>query len=384
MRRVILAAPEAWCAPTWRASRIRRYLEWLSQDGGGTFIGPMGSEGPCLLPGIVHEDPIQDFALPSSEVAPKIAELLKEKCFGTTPLVIHALGIEAGLGGLMGRRGKNRVIIEPGVREVHILKDRFAIQSETAAEGTQITGGLDGVRARLAALDALEEHALKRADAVIASSTVEAAHLAQIVQDPGRLVLAPFGVSCPAGIQDADLPRIAVYVGQHGGQALDFFYRLAERLKENWRAVLVYNTPDSQVVRATRIPERFHGRIDWCEVGDGLDFRLAGCQIVLCARPMGRMLLSGALNPDEVNWGLSRALPLIAPDFDVIRASAGPAAAYYPPSDADECAAIVDTVLANRGERQRLAQASLAQAKQLTWDAAAAAMSDCWRILQLD
>lgn len=365
---VLLLADEP--LPAWSADaiRIRHRAELLARRGGGALFAPASAEGPLLVPGVNHH---RAAAPPGADIEHRealIAEQAGAVIDRLRPTLVHAFGIRAGVAALMRARHGLKVVVEPG---------RTPSQRMRAIEPPLPPS-------RLEELVALEDKCLARADAVIARSPVEAAHLAQRGVRTDRLWTVTDGLPLPdVGAHPLpDLPMLTAVVAYAPDAAAELILRALSRLKHPWRLTLLgpadWSTGNTEhTARALEVDHRVtYARLD----GDA-PHRVAGAQAVLCGQPWDRSVQAGAIVPEAVLWALACRRPVVAPDVPVVRAYAGAAARYYAHDDIDALREAARGLLDDRAQREGLLDAVDAQRAALDWRGADAAIGDVWSVL---
>lgn len=356
--------------PGWDADaiRIRHRAELAARRGGGVLFSPHGAEGPLLAPGLKHPAA----AIPPGADVEHREALIAEQAGPAIdrhgPTLVHAFGIRAAVPALMRARQGVKVVVEPG---------RTPSQRMRAIEPPLPP-------ARLQELVDLEDKTLARADAVIARSAVEAAHLAKRGVPAERLWTVPDGLPVPdAGAHPLpDLPMLTGVVAHAPDEAAELILRALARLEHPWRLTLLgpgdWSTGNTEHrARALKVDHR----VTYARLDADAPLRVAGAQAVICGLPWNRSVQAGAIAPEAVLWAMACRRPVIAPDVPLVRAYAGAAAQYYPHDDIDGLRAALRTVLDDRTLRGTLLDAVDDRRAALTWAGADAAIGDIWSVL---
>lgn len=366
---VLLLADEP--IPAWSADaiRVRHRAELLGRRGGGALLAPASADGPLLVPGVRHHPapvpPGADVDHREALVAEQAAAAIDQH----RPAVVHAFGIRAAVPALMRARHGVRVVVEPG---------RTPSQRMRAIEPPLPPS-------RLEELVALEDKTLARADAVIARSPTEAAHLAKRGVRPDRLWTVTDGLPLPdAGEHPLpDLPMLTAVVAYAPDEAAELVLRALARLEAPWRLTLLgpgdWSTGNTEhIARALEIAHR----VTYARLDADAPLRVAGAQAVICGLPWDRSVQAGAIVPEAVLWALACRRPVVAPDVPVVRAYAGAAARYYAHDDIDALRGTLRAVLGERGVRAVLLDAVDERRAALDWHGADAAIGDVWSVLR--
>ncbi len=356
--------------PAWDADaiRVRHRAELCARRGGGVLFAPHGVAGPLLAPGLKH---IAAAIPPGADVEHRealIAEQAGAAIDRHRPAVVHAFGIRAAVPALMRARNAVRVVVEPG---------RTPSQRMRAIEPPLPP-------ARLQELVDLEDKVLTRADAVIARSAVEAAHIARRGVPAERLFTAPDGLPLPdAGAHPLpDLPMLTGVVAHAPDEAAELILRALSRLKHPWRLTLL-GPGDWSTGKTEHIARKLEvdHRVTYARLDDDAALRVSGAQAVICGLPWNRSVQAGAIVPEAVLWAMACRRPVVAPDVPLVRAFAGAGALYYAHDDVDGLRAALGRVLDDRGLRDDLLGAVDARRAALDWAGADSTIGDVWSLL---
>ena len=150
MRRMIIASSRPWGGSSWMDEVIRQRVEWLSSIGGGLLVTPMGESGPCLLNGIRHHEiPVVRASGNQSLLAQDVSDMVRNLVSGPGQWLVHAFGLDVAMGALLVRRGKAKLILEPNVSTVQIVRDRIESNLGSDAKGASAVGRESQVTAQL-------------------------------------------------------------------------------------------------------------------------------------------------------------------------------------------------------------------------------------------
>lgn len=370
MKRLIIADGPV---PGWDADaiRVRHRAELCARRGGGLLFSPHGVDGPLLAPGLKHIAA----AIPPGADAEHREALIAEQAGAVIdrhpPTVVHAFGIRAAVPALMRARHAVRVVIEPG---------RTPAQRMRAIEPPLPP-------ARLQELVDLEDKVLVRADAVIARSAVEAAHIARRGVPAERLYTVPDGLPLPdAGEHPLpDLPMLTAVVAHAPDEAAELILRALSRLKHPWRLTLL-GPGDWSTGKTEHIARKLDvdHRVTYARLDDDAALRVSGAQAVICGLPWNRSVQAGAIVPEAVLWAMACRRPVVAPDVPVVRAYAGAAARYYAHDDVDALREAIRQLLDDRGLREALLGAVDQRRSALDWTGADSTIGDIWSMLEGD
>lgn len=366
--RILLLADEPVPSPGADAVRIRHRVELCGRRGGGALFAPRSTDGPLLVPGVRHlavdVPPGADPELRETLIADQAGPAIDRH----RPKVVHAFGIRAAVPALLRARHGLRVIVEPGRTPSQRLRD-----AEPRLPPS-----------RLEELVELEDKTLARADAVIARSPIEAAHLARRGVPADRLWTVTDGLPVPdAGDHPLpDLPQLTAVVAHGADAAAELVLRALAPLKTPWRLTLI-GPADWSTGLTEHLARRLkiEHRVAFARLDDDTALRVAGAQLVLCGLPWGRAVQAGAIVPEAVLWAMACRRPVIAPDVPIVRAYAGAAARYYAHDDVEALRAAVRAVLGDPDLRKTLLDAVDTHREALDWQGADAVIGDVWDLL---
>ncbi len=350
------------------AARVMHRVGVLARRGGGTLIAPAGPHGPVIVPGVRHVVVDVPPGLDADKRLERVAARLGDQLERLHPAIVHAFGVPLAVPALLRRRGAPRVVIEPGVTPAQRLTDLLP----------------NAPVARLTDLVDLEAKALRRADGVVATSTVHASALADRGVASDRTWTITDGVfHVPDAGATPDLPHV-VFVGDLDvWSGWDLTLDALARLGCPWRATFVVppDTPAGRAegrARALRIAERVHvARLD-----EDVARWIEAAQVVVCALAPTRAMAAGGLVPEVALLALAGRRPLVAPDLPAVRACVGDAARYFDAGDAGALARAVQGLLEDRAQREVLVDLGAERRVDLDWSAADAAVRDLWSTLR--
>lgn len=356
--------------PAWDgdAIRIRHRVELCARRGGGAVFAPGTVSAPFLVPGVRH---IRADVPPGADIEHRealVAEQVGAFIDRQRPRVVHAFGIRAAIPALMRARQGLRVAVEPGRMPSHRLR---AVLPPLPPD-------------RLEELVALEDKALARADAVVARSPVEAAHLARRGVPAERLWTVTDGLPVPdAGDHPLpDLPILTAVVAHAPDEAAELILRALARLKHPWRLTIL-GPGDWSTGNTEHLARRLDidHRVTFARLDGDAPLRVAGARAVVCGLPWGRSVQAGAVVPEAVLWALACRRPVVAPDVPLVRGYAGPAAQYYAHDDVNALRETLRALLDAPEALEGLLDAVDDRRSALDWRSADATISDIWSAL---
>jgi glycosyltransferase involved in cell wall biosynthesis len=341
------------------ARRILHRADCLAHHGGGAVLAP--GHGRIMLAGIHHLPfDLPPGATPAHREA-AIGEALRIHLPRLKPRIVHCFGVHLAVPALLHSWKGNKVLLEPGLTPAQRLRDE--------------TPPLP--RDRIADLVSLEDRCIARADAIIAHSATEAATLVRRGARSDKVWTIRDGVPEVPQTPLPDMPHL-LFVGDLGPfSGWQVLVHALMRIKRPWRATFVLGRGKSAELERRITHARLGRRISFARLED-LEPRLAAARIVVCPAEIGRPLTSGAWVPQAVLWALGAGRALIAPDLQVIRSYAGPAARYFEPSHVGSLAEAIDGLLARPVEAERLAHRAQSQARLCNWRDAETAIRSLW------
>lgn len=351
------------------AARLQRRAALLSRTGGGTLIAPVLADERVLFPGVRHIPVRVAPGLSRDRVASVVADEVGELLDALRPRLVHCVGLATAIPAILRRRPSAAVIVEPGILPSQWLRDH---EPKTPPE-------------RMVDLVELEDKTLTRADAVVVRSNIEAATLVRRGVTSEKLHTARDGL--PMGVDVGELPgmpHVLCICDCEPWSAWGLPMEALVRIKTPWRLTMVVpaDAPGGQIeahARALHVSERVTVSRD--PSLENVVSRLDAAQLVICALSTSRSVEAGSVVPAAVLWALAAGRPLLAPDLPVVRAYAGPGAAYYSTGDAGSLAARLGPLMESVDAREALAEAALGAAESLDWSETEQPVADLWSVL---
>jgi glycosyltransferase involved in cell wall biosynthesis len=225
-------------------------------------------------------------------------------------------------------------------------------------------------------LRSLERASYRTADLVIASNNASRRRAIADGVDPERIVTIRLGPSDVDAASDPPAVATVAYAGVMGGQdgvevLVDAFAGVAHRHPKAARLLMI-GRGDAVPELQRRVAD--HGITDavtWTGWLPRAEVRQQLRTATVGVSPDSDDPYSRLCTMIKVSEYLAAGLPAIVADLPENRVTAGAAATYFRPGDADELAARLEDVLFDGVRREELAAAAARRAPALLWDRSA-------------